>query len=177
MTYELKDGIKWDDGTPLTAEDVAFSVKLMLSPLTNNAQIRSNYTTVIKSIELDKENPMKFTMHAQNVHWDNKYIFSELYMVQKSLWDKKGVLDNVTFADLLSDDFKETEALSDWFNAYNNADNSYQPELLVGLGAYQVTEWVASQYITIEKKENWWGKNDSSVYSKAYPDKIIFQNN
>ena len=173
--YELKDGIKWDDGTPLTAEDVAFSVKLMLSPLTNNAQIRSNYTTVIKSIELDKENPMKFTMHAQNVHWDNKYIFSELYMVQKSLWDKKGVLDNVTFADLLSDDFKETEVLSDWFNAYNNADNSYQPELLVGLGAYQVTEWVASQYITIEKKENWWGKNDSSVYSKAYPDKIIFK--
>ena len=173
--YELKDGIKWDDGTPLTAKDVAFSVKLMLSPLTNNAQIRSNYTTVIKSIELDKENPMKFTMHAQNVHWDNKYIFSELYMVQKSLWDKKGVLDNVTFADLLSDDFKETEVLSDWFNAYNNADNSYQPELLVGLGAYQVTEWVASQYITIEKKENWWGKNDSSVYSKAYPDKIIFK--
>ena len=175
FTYELKDGIKWDDGTPLTAKDVAFSVKLMLSPLTNNAQIRSNYTTVIKSIELDKENPMKFTMHAQNVHWDNRYIFSELYMVQKSLWDKKGVLDNVTFADLLSDDFKETEALSDWFNAYNNADNSYQPELLVGLGAYQVTEWVASQYITIEKKENWWGKNDSSVYSKAYPDKIIFK--
>ena len=173
--YELKDGIKWDDGTPLTAKDVAFSVKLMLSPLTNNAQIRSNYTTVIKSIELDKENPMKFTMHAQNVHWDNKYIFSELYMVQKSLWDKKGVLDNVTFADLLSDDFKETEVLSDWFNVYNNADNSYQPELLVGLGAYQVTEWVASQYITIEKKENWWGKNDSSVYSKAYPDKIIFK--
>ena len=175
FTYELKDGIKWDDGTPLTAKDVAFSVKLMLSPLTNNAQIRSNYTTVIKSIEQDKENPMKFTMHAQNVHWDNKYIFSELYMVQKSLWDKKGVLDNVTFADLLSDDFKETEVLSDWFNAYNNADNSYQPELLVGLGAYQVTEWVASQYITIEKKENWWGKNDSSVYSKAYPDKIIFK--
>ena len=96
-------------------------------------------------------------------------------MVQKSIWDKKGVLDNVTFADLLSDDFKETESLSDWFNAYNNADNSYQPELLVGLGAYQVTEWVASQYITIEKKENWWGKNDSSVYSKAYPDKIIFK--
>tara|TARA_B100000767_G_scaffold91624_1_gene88047 strand:- start:304 stop:2067 length:1764 start_codon:yes stop_codon:yes gene_type:complete len=175
FTYELKDGIKWDDGTPLTAKDVAFSVKLMLSPLTNNAQIRSNYTTVIKSIELDKENPMKFTMHAQNVHWDNKYIFSELYMVQKSLWDKRGVLDNVNFADLLSDNFKETESLSDWFNAYNNADNSYQPELLVGLGAYQVTEWVASQYITIEKKENWWGKNDSSIYSKAYPDKIIFK--
>ena len=58
---------------------------------------------------------------------------------------------------------------------HNNADNSYKPKRLLGLGAYQVTEWVASQYITIEKKDNWWGAKDSSVYNKAYPDKIIFK--
>ena len=173
--YEIKEGVLWDDGTELNAEDVAFSVKLMLCPLTNNAQIRSNYTTVIKSIELDPSNPMKFTMHAQNVHWDNKFIFSELYMVQKSLWDPNGVLDNVTFAELLSENFKETTVLSDFFNSYNNADNSYKPHKLLGLGAYQVTEWEASQYITIEKKKDWWGAKDSSVYNKAYPDKIIFK--
>ena len=160
--YELKDGIKWDDGTPLTAKDVAFSVKLMLCPLTNNAQIRSNYTTVIKSIELDPTNIMKFKMHAQNVHWDNKFIFSELYMVQKSKWDPNDVLDGDLFSDLLSENFKETEALSDWFNGYNNADNSYVPEQLVGLGAYQVSEWVANQYITIKKKDKWWHNCDVS---------------
>jgi ABC-type transport system substrate-binding protein len=173
--YEIKEGVKWDDGTAFTAEDVAFSVKLMLCPLTNNAQMKSNYTTVIKSIEIDPGNPLKFTMHALNVNWSNLHIFSELYMVQKSLWDPKGVLDNVNFTDLSSENFNETEALQEWFNAYNNADNGYQPEKLVGLGAYQVTEWEASQYITIEKKENWWGANDNSVYNKAYPDKIIFK--
>jgi peptide/nickel transport system substrate-binding protein len=173
--YEIKEGVLWDDGTELNAKDVAFSVKLMLCPLTNNAQIRSNYSTVIKSIELDPSNPMKFTMHAQNVHWDNKFIFSELYMVQKSLWDPNGVLDNVTFAELLSENFKETTVLSDFFNSYNNADNSYKPHKLLGLGAYQVTEWEASQYITIEKKKDWWGAKDSSIYNKAYPDKIIFK--
>ncbi len=173
--YDIKEGVLWDDGTELNAEDVAFSVKLMLCPLTNNAQIRSNYSTVIKSIELDPSNPMKFTMHAQNVHWDNKFIFSELYMVQKSLWDPNGVLDNITFAELLSENFKETTVLSDFFNNYNDADNSYKPHKLLGLGAYQVTEWEASQYITIEKKKDWWGAKDSSVYNKAYPDKIIFK--
>ena len=175
FNYELKKGVLWDDGSELTAEDVAFSVKLMLCPLTDNAQIRSNYSTVIKSIEIDPTNPMKFTMHAQKIHWENKYIFSELYMVQKSLWDPKGVLDNVTFVDLLSENFKETEVLSDFFNSYNNADNGIKPDLLVGLGAYKVTEWVVSQYITIEKKKNWWGANDTSVYNRAYPDKIIFK--
>jgi len=175
FSYEIKEGVLWDDGSSLTAEDVAFSVKLMLCPLTNNAQIRSNYTTVIKSIELDPTNIMKFKMHAQNVHWDNKFIFSELYMVQKSKWDPDGGLDGVLFSDLLSDKFKETEALSNWFNSYNDADNSYVPEQLVGLGAYQVSEWVANQYITIKKKDKWWGVDDSSIYNKTYPDKIIFK--
>ena len=175
FNYELKKGVLLDDGSELTAEDVAFSVKLMLCPLTDNAQIRSNYSTVIKSIEIDPTNPMKFTMHAQKIHWENKYIFSDLYMVQKSLLDPKGVLDNVTFVDLLSENFKETEVLSDFFNSYNNADNWIKPDLLVGLGAYKVTEWVVSQYITIEKKKNWWGANDTSVYNRAYPDKIIFK--
>ena len=173
--YELKEGVLWDDGTELNAKDVEFSVKLMLCPLTNNTQIRSNYTSVIKSIELDKEDPMKFKMHAQNLHWDNKFIFSELYMVQKKIWDPNGVLDNVTFEDLLSKDFNETEDLQKWFNNYNNADNSYQPNLLRGLGAYQVTEWEASQYITIERKKDWWGATDSSVYNKAFPQRIIFK--
>ena len=176
--YELKSGIKWDDGSAITAEDVAFSVKMMLCPLTNNAQIRGNYTTVIESIEVDKNNPLKFTMHAQNINWENRYIFSELYMVQKSLWDPNGVLDNIKFKDLLSSKFKEdveNEVLSDWFNDYNNADNSYKPERLLGLGAYKVDEWQASQYITLKRKKNWWGSGDSSIYNKAYPEKIIFK--
>ena len=29
-TYKIKEGIRWDDGTPLTSKDVAFSVKTML---------------------------------------------------------------------------------------------------------------------------------------------------
>lgn len=174
-TYEIHEGIKWDDGTPFTAKDVAFSTKIMLCPLTNNAQIRPNYTSVIKSIELDPDNPMRFTMVAQKINYTNKDIFSELYMQQQSYWDPNGVLDKVSFADILSDDFKETEELSDWFNAYNHADNSYKPENLLGLGPYQVTEWVASQYITLERKRNWWGANSTSLYNKAYPDKIIFK--
>jgi len=175
FSYEIKEGVFWDDGSPLTAKDVVFSTKLMLCPLTNNAQIRGNYNSVIKSVELDPNNKMKFTMHAQNINWTNRYIFTELFIVQKNLWDSKGVLDGILFSDLLSDNFKETEVLSDWFNNYNDADNGYKPERLLGLGAYQVSEWAANQYITIEKKKNWWGTDDASIYNKAYPDKIIFK--
>ena len=62
-------------------------------------------------------------------------IFSDLNMVQKSLWDPNGVLDKITFEDIHSKDFKEreNEEISNWFNEYNSGDNSYKPEKLVGL--------------------------------------------
>ena len=104
-TYELHGGIKWDDGTPLTAEDVVFSTKVMLCPLTNNAQIRSNYTTVIKSVVVDKKNPLKFTMYAHDVNYTNADIFSELYIQQKSYWDPNGVLDNLSFEQIFATKF------------------------------------------------------------------------
>ena len=174
-TYHLRKDVKWDDGSVLTAKDVVFSTKVMLCPLTNNAQIRSNYSTVIKSIQLYPDDPFKFTMHAFKIHVSNKSIFGELYIQQKDLWDPKGVLNNLTFEQIHSTNFNENEELSDWFNKYNNADNSYKPNNLKGLGAYQVTDWVASQYITLKKKKDWWGEKDNSIYSKAYPEKIIFK--
>ena len=69
----------------------------------------------------------------------------------------------------------ETKEISEWFNEYNSGDNSYKPEKLTGLGAYKVTEWATEQYITLERKENWWGNKDTSIYSRAYPEKIIFK--
>ena len=30
-------------------------------------------------------------------------------------------------------------------------------------------------YITLEKKKKWWGANEESLYSNAFPEKIIFK--
>ena len=174
-TFKIKEGIKWDNGEPFTAKDVEFSTKATLCHLTNNAQIRSNYSTVIKSIQLYDNDPLKFTMHAQGVHVNNKIIIGGITMMQQSYWDPNRILDKLSFDQIISRNFTESEEISDWFNAFNHADNGYQPEKLVGLGPYQVDEWVPSQYITIVKKDNWWGKNSESIYDKAIPKKIIFK--
>ncbi len=174
-SFELIDDVKWDDGSELTVDDVIFSAKLMLCPLTNNAQIRPIYSSVIKSVVKDPKNPRKFKMIAHKINYTNKTIFGGICLQQKKLWDPEGILDNLTFEKIYDEKFKETEELSDWFNNFNHADNSYQPSKLVGLGPYKVTEWVSSQYITVEKKSNWWGKNNNSLYNQAHPDRIIFK--
>jgi len=173
--FELKDNIRWDDGTLLTANDIEFSTKIMLCHLTDNSQIRPNYTSVIKSVKIDPNNPLKFSMSALDINWTAKTILGGIYIQQKKLWDPNGIFDNISFEQILSRNFEETEEITDWFNEFNHADNGFKPENLTGLGPYKVSEWEPSQYIILNKKESWWGAEDSSIYNTAFPEKIIFK--
>ena len=38
-----------------------------------------------------------------------------------------------------------------------------------------MSEWVTGSYIIVERKENWWGQEDSSIYNQSYPEEIIFK--
>ena len=173
--FELKDNIKWDDGSLLTAKDVEFSTKIMLCHLTDNSQIRPIYTSVIKSIEIDPNNPLKFSMQAKDVNWTAKTILGGIYIQQRSYWDPEGLFDNISFEEINSRSFEETDKITDWFNNFNHADNGFKPERLKGLGPYEVSEWEPSQYITLKRKNSWWGSQESSVYNNAFPEKIIFK--
>ena len=96
-------------------------------------------------------------------------------MQQKSHWDPNGVLDNLTFKQIHDPNFKPSDELNTWFNDFNGGDNSYKPEKLVGLGPYQITEFEVGSFITLEKKDNWYGANSDNIYDQSYPDKIIFK--
>ena len=173
--FELKDYIKWDDGSSLTAEDVVFSTKLMLCHLTNNAQIRPVYSSVIKSVDLDPTNPLKFSMTAQDIKWTAKTIMGGIYIQQKSHWDPNGIFDDITFEQILNKSFKETDEIANWFNSFNDAKNGFEVENLKGLGPYEVSEWETEQYIILTKKKNWWGSNEKSLYNNSFPEKIIYR--
>lgn len=174
-TYELKEGIKWDDGSELTVDDVIFTTKLQICPLTNNTQIRGIYSSVIESVEKHPDNPYKFIVRTKLVHVDNLGVYGEIYLQQKKHWDPEGVLDNLTFEQIHDPNFEASEELTNWFNNFNSGDNSYKPERLVGLGPYQITEFTVGSYITLEKKTNWQPVDKNSLYDQNYPDKIIFK--
>lgn len=174
-TYELIDGVKWDDGSPLTVDDVIFTTKVQVAPLTNNTQVKGIYTSVIESVRKHPENPNKFVVRTKILHVSNLDIYGEIYIQQKKFWDPKGVLDNYTFEQINDQNYQPSEEMTAWFNDFNNGDNSYKPEKLVGLGPYQITEFVVGSYITLTKKKNWYAAGSTNLYDKAYPEKIIFK--
>lgn len=174
-SFEIQDDIRWDDGEELNAEDIIFSTKITLCPLSNNADIRPVYSSVIDSIYRDKTNPKKLYMKAKTKHIQNKDIIGGIIIQQKKFWDPKGVLDQLYFKNIHDETFISKPSWDDWFNKFNHADNSYIPKKLVGLGPYQVTAFEKDNYITLERKKNWWGDKIQGQEYDNYPEKIIFK--
>lgn len=85
-TWEIKDAVKWGDGTPLTCEDIIFSREVALS---NNVSIpeREVYQQVEK-IDVDPKNPKKCTFTYQKAIWNYVNQQSTFYLLPKHLEEK-----------------------------------------------------------------------------------------
>src|SRR6185436_100658 len=68
LTYMIKvrDGVKWHDGKPFTAEDVLFSYKATACPLTDAASKRSSMTD-LADVQVDGRT-IRFIMSKPNVY-------------------------------------------------------------------------------------------------------------
>ena len=176
--FELNNRAKWDNGESLSGEDIIFSWKLMLCPLTDNAFARGMYSEIIEDVYQDSINPKGIYVKVKKVHYKNKVnVSGSIVPMQKSFWDSTGVLDKYSLKYLLSDNFETNSELDTYFNDFNDSKNGYEPSRLVGLGAYKVTELVNKAYIILEKKKNWWGNNyiNEDKAFEANPDKVIFK--
>lgn len=172
-TFELKEKIKWADKTPLMGEDVIFSVKMLLSPLTNNPGQKSIYSSVFEDVWVDESNPRKVYYSSKEINYGAKTIFQGIPILQKSFWDKEGVVENIRIKEI--ENFNFSKEQKRWFESFNGHEYSYNPSNIVGLGAYQVSEYKLGSHITLVKKKDHWTEGDTCIYNLAYPDKIIFK--
>jgi ABC-type transport system substrate-binding protein len=171
--YTLRDDVRWDDSSKLTSEDVIFSAKMVIAPLTNNPQVKGNYLGVIKEVKTDSLGRVILIAHSK--HRANAEVFTEVYLMQKKFWDPNDITDEMDFADCYDPDFKPSEKLQEWFDDFNLPDKSKNLKWLCGLGAYEMTEWLDDNFITLVKKRNWWGETDLQMQNKNEPEKIIFR--
>ncbi len=63
-TFHLNEGVKWHDGEAFTAEDVKFTIEMIMNP-ENESENAPNYEDV-KSIEVLDANTIKFTLEEPN---------------------------------------------------------------------------------------------------------------
>jgi peptide/nickel transport system substrate-binding protein len=83
-TFKLHDGVKWHDGQPLTAEDVAFTWN-MIKDFESFALIKS-YTSLLVKAEAPDATTAVLTFEQPVANTDER--FSSLYILPKHIWEK-----------------------------------------------------------------------------------------
>ncbi len=83
-TYKIRDGVKWHDGQPLTAEDVAFTYNLY-KDTPEYPYLNGYYTPYFESIEATENNEVVLTLTEAIPNIESQLVF--LYILPKHIWE------------------------------------------------------------------------------------------
>lgn len=134
-TFHLRDGVKWHDGEPFTAEDVKFSMELHANPDNVAATIVDTYSWAIwvDTIEVPDPLTVKMTLKTPVVDFAlYTYVFTIM---------AKHVLEDVPPADLVN----------------SPASTGSDPAAVVFTGPFKFKEYVPKEQMTLERFDDYWG--------------------
>ncbi len=179
-TFEIKEDAVWDNGSPITAQDVIFSIKVILNPKVP-ANLYVPFLEPIREIILFDGNPKKFTMSMEGNNINNEANTSAgFYVLPEYHYDPDGLMRNIALQDLL--DREKVAQLTDP-NLQAFADAFTQPKFarevagISGSGPYKLKEWTTGERTVLAKKADWWGAKyaDDNAHFQAKVDEIIYQ--
>jgi peptide/nickel transport system substrate-binding protein len=177
LSYEIREEAVWDNGSPITAEDYAFTIKAIKNPKTNAVSNRT-FVEFIEEIDIDPNNLKKFTINCNKRYFLAKIATATIPILPSYFYDKQGLMADFTIAELNDPEslarLSKDPRIIDFANDFNENYN-HEPENIVGAGPYQVTEIVNGQHIKLVRKKNWWGDKVDEDHIAAYPTKIHFK--
>ncbi|MEA2642072.1 MAG: peptide/nickel transport system substrate-binding protein, partial [Chloroflexota bacterium] len=115
VTWKLRPGVRWHDGTPLTAADFVFGLRVQLDP--ELPTTRAGFLNLISSADAPDDSTLV-------IHWKQPYILGNA----AGLYDVPAVPRHI-MADLYASDKQAT------------INNPYWTTQFVGLGPYRMSNW------------------------------------
>ncbi len=112
-TYTLREGLLWSDGTPITAEDIAWNVN------TSRDQEWANYISTVTNLTAEVVDDRTVTITSSVP--DPKLPTLEIYIVPKHIWEPQATpdtietyegLDGVGSGPFVISDYKSEESLT-----------------------------------------------------------------
>ena len=133
-TLTLHDGIKWSDGQPYTADDVVFTIQLLLDDKTATLDNAANMQQWVSAVKKIDDKTVEFDLKAPNPRFQLDYfsvrIWGGIVILPKHIWESQ---DPTTFT------------------FYDEAKG-----WPIGTGPYKLTSATPEQF-TWDEDPNWWG--------------------
>lgn len=142
-TYQLREGLKWSDGHPLTADDVIFTLDVLMDPKTESTAREGMLVDVIQADGSIKRESFKYEKVDDRTV---KYTLPQKYAPAESMFSFPIAPKHKLEAAYKSGKFNST-----W--GVNTA-----PSELVASGPFLISEYVPKQRIVYKRNPNYWKK-------------------
>ncbi len=141
VRFELRKGVKFQDGSPFSADDVIFSFNRIKQPQ-GTMQI---YVTGITEIKKIDEHTIDVMLSGPNPILLRNIID---FRIMNKAWSEKNRTANVQ-------DYKAKE-------------ENFASRNAMGTGSYKITGWTPEQRITMTVNTAWWDKHPGNVKEVVY---------
>lgn len=178
ITYRIRDEAAWDNGEPVTAKDVEFSLKVIKNPNVKNERIRPYYE-FIEDMKFYEDDPKKFTFICKEVYILAEASSGDFGILPAHTYDPDGLLSEFTIKQMneQQEELASNQKMIDFANDYNSEKRQREAQFIEGCGPYKLESWETGQRLILKKKENWWGDKlaGTNCYFEAYPPRIVYQ--
>ena len=133
-TLHIRDGVTWSDGVPFTADDVVFSIQMLLDDDTSTLSHAADMQQWVSSVEKTDDLTVVFNLKAPNPRFQLDYfsvkLWGDLIILPKHVWEGQ---DPFTFT-------------------FYDESKGWP----IGTGPYKLTSAAPTQFVW-DRDDNWWG--------------------
>jgi len=168
-TFKIRRDATFQDGHPLTGEDVLFSIKALKCPLVNAPFIRVYYASVVDA-ELVDDYTIRFI--TKEPYFLNEDVLGGIDVLPRHFYDPENLLKDVAVREVsrggsqLPDNVRR---FADHFNKNYNRNP-------MGSGPYKFQSWKTGQEVILVRDQNYWGKGKPGIdqpYLDVYRYRVI----
>lgn len=154
--YDILPEAKWDDGSPITSSDYAFTIKAALNPFIKNSDWRS-YIKNIRDIKIDSINPKHISTEINKNYILSMELCGNINIYQETYYDSNHIMNKFKVKDLIEKD--TTSWSNDQLIDLKTFANSFQifqmcKSNISGSGPYKLKSWDSGSKIILQKKDN-----------------------
>jgi len=139
FTIRLRKDAKWEDGVPVTADDVVFGWQMTVHPEVDSAQKKSYYADIEKFEKVDA--------HTLKIIWKKPYAF------YANVLTADGIVPKHIFEGVTPKDFNQFK----YPQGHKWAGTAYSLKPL-GNGPYRVESFEPQKEVILVRNEEYWGK-------------------
>ncbi|TGE22057.1 ABC transporter substrate-binding protein [Hymenobacter aquaticus] len=178
LTYRIRPEAVWDNGQPVLARDVAFTLKVMNCPglPTESNQAQWGF---IRTIRLDSTDSRRFTLVCAGRSPEYRWSSGDYIILPEYPLDPQGQLRPFSLAALRADTVADQHhaAIGAFVRRYKQAQLDHHPERLPGCGPYTLEAWEPNRFVSFKRKPTWWADQLKSALLplQAHPAKLTYQ--